>query len=185
MQCVERTLDYMDGLVCMALLRARNIDAHLFDQNFVRQNWLEILAYGGFRIMVRGQDLHVAQGVLADYRRGALQSAEAEEDRPTCPACDAHAGEFDPRQRRWVFVAYFVNGLVLGMSAMFLDDPLIPYLVFSCAFWLVMMMTHLLRFIVNDRLQCARCHHAWRELPRTPFFQQQRQAEIALADQNA
>ncbi|MBL0165036.1 MAG: hypothetical protein IPP82_15680 [Xanthomonadales bacterium] len=183
MRCVERTLEYMDGLVFVALLRGRNIEAHLFDENFVRQNWFYTLVYGGFRVMVPAPDLQIARETLVEFRSGAMRCDEDEMDRPKCPACRAHSSEFDHRQRRRVFLAYFVCSLVLALLMEFLSDPLIPYLALSSLLWLAMSMPWLLRYVVNNRLRCGECAHAWRELPRVPFAQQQRDAEEALAMQ--
>ncbi len=185
MRCVERTLDYMDGLVFVALLRGTGIQAHLFDENFVRQNWFEILAYGGFRIMVPAQDLQTAREILAEFRRGALQLDESEVGRPRCPACHAYSCEFDHRQRRWVFLAALVYLLVQSLLSIFLVGGWILYLVLTSAFLLVTSMPFLLRFVVNNRLRCVECAHAWRDLPRVPFGRQQRETEEALTVQGA
>ena len=183
MRCVERVPEYMDGLLLVALLRAREIDAQLFDENFVRQDWFKILAYGGFRVMVPARDWQDAQRTLVEFRSGALHYAEDEMDRPICPACHAYSGEFDHRQRRWVFLAYFINALVLSLCVIFLAEPLIVFFALTCVFWLAMMMPGLLRFIVNNRLRCSFCSHAWREPPLMPFSRQQQAAENALNPQ--
>jgi hypothetical protein len=183
MRCVERTPEYLDSLVLLALLHSRQIDAKLFDENIARQNWFEILAYGGFRIMVPSPDLPLARETLVEYRSGILQRTDEETGLSTCPACHAQSGEFDHRQRRWVFLGCFVNGLVLIALAIFREEPLVPYLVFSCVFWLLLMMPWLLRYVINNRLRCSRCRHAWRESPRTPFAQQQLDVESALTRQ--
>ncbi|MBK7209224.1 MAG: hypothetical protein IPH99_02495 [Xanthomonadales bacterium] len=185
MRCVERTFEYMDGLVFVCLLRSRQIDAQLFDENIVRQNWFHILVYGGFRVMVPAHDLQAAGEVLVEFRSGVLRCDDDEMDRPTCPACHAQSGEFDHRQRRWVFHAGIVLWLAPGLVAEFLRDPLIPFFFLSSAFWLAMSMPWLLRFIVHNRLRCAECAHAWRDLPRVPFGRQQRDAEEALTVQGA
>lgn len=178
--CVERTFEYMDGLVFVAMLRARNIEAHLFDENFVRQDWFYILVYGGFRIMVPSKDLQIAQETLAEFRCGVLLCDEDEMSWPACPACHAHGGEFDPRPRRWVFLAYIVGQIVLA-ALLLLDSGWIPYFVLNSVFSLATLMPCLLRLSVNNRLRCSECAHAWRELPLVPFAQQQRNAENALA----
>lgn len=180
MRCVERTLEYMDGLVFVALFRARSIDAVLFDENFVRLNWFEVLAYGGFRIMVPTQDLQAAREILIEFRSGALERDEEEMDRSTCPACHAHSGEFDNRQRRWIFVAYLAFGLATDFLSLLLDDSVVPYFVFTSAFMVATSIPCLLRFVANNRLRCSQCAHAWHEWPRVPFAQQQRDSENAL-----
>jgi hypothetical protein len=181
MKCVERIPEYMDGLVFVSLLRARHFDAQLFDENFVRQNWFEILAFGGFRIMVPAPNLQAARETLAEFRAGALQIDEDEMDRSICPACNARVGGFDHRQRRWVFLAYLVHQLVLALLLIFMVDAWIPYFVLMSTFSLATLMPCLRRYVVNNRLRCAQCGHAWRELPQLPFSQQQRDAEVALA----
>jgi hypothetical protein len=181
MKCVERIPEYMDGLVLVSLLRARHIDAQLFDENFVRQNWFEILAFGGFRIMVPASNLQAARENLAEFRGGALLVDDDEMDRSICPACDARAGRFDHRQRRWVFLACLVHQVVLALLLMFMVDGWIPYFVLISSFSLATLIPCLLRYVVNNRLRCAQCSHAWRELPRLSFSQQQRDAEAALA----
>jgi hypothetical protein len=132
--------------------------------------------------MVPGRDLVLARDLLAEYRSGTLQSDEGRTNLPICPGCHAPSGNFDLRQRRWVILAFLVIGLVLALLLTVLDAPLIPYFVLSYAFWLVLMMPHLLRHVVNNRLQCGQCHHAWRELPQAPFSEQQRQTENASAE---
>lgn len=183
MRCVERSYEYLDGLTLVALLRANDVDAQLFDENFVRQNWFKILAYGGFRIMLPAQDWQHAQQILVEFRSGALQYAGDEMARPACPACYTHSGEFDHRQRRWVFLAYFIHSLVLSLLMIFLVEPLIVYFALTSFFWLAMMMPSLLRFIVNNRLRCSKCNHAWREPPLMSFAQQQQAAENGLNPQ--
>ncbi|MEZ5462129.1 hypothetical protein [Dokdonella sp.] len=178
-RCVDWTPDYLDGLVLVALLRSRDIDAQLFDENFVRQDWFRILAYGGFRIAVPALDLQSSREVLTDYRRGALQLPDEELHGPSCPACHDSSAGFDHRQRRWIFLAFLFVCTAQTISILAFDTPA-PYLILQIVISLAMMMPWLVRYVVNNRMRCPQCLHAWRELPRIPFARQQKDADIAL-----
>ncbi|HOX71223.1 MAG: hypothetical protein WAS23_07320 [Dokdonella sp.] len=160
MRCVERTCDYLDGLALVALLRANDLDAHLFDENFVRLDWLQIFAYGGFRVMVPLSQLEMASGLAEAYRTGALRFAEEECDHSCCPQCSGLETEWNPRPRDWVRFVLFLFG-PLGLLS----------LVFGLGF------TH--------RLRCRTCHHRWRERPVASFGELQSRAEGALNPHNA
>lgn len=181
MRCVDWTPDHLHGLILVALLHSWGIDARLFDENFVRQNWLKTLAYGGFRIVVPAKDLQSSREILADCRRGALQSPDEESERADCPACHSRSVGFDHRQRRWIFLAYLTICILQAVLLIADTDRVDLYLGLELLVVLAKMMPWLLRYIVNNRLRCSDCLHAWRELPRTPFARQQQEAELASA----
>lgn len=66
---VDWAADHPDGLVMVPLLQSEGIDAFLHNENFVRQDWLNILAYGGFRVLVRAPDSAAAVALLSAVPR--------------------------------------------------------------------------------------------------------------------
>src|SRR5262249_17210914 len=48
---VFRTYDLLEAHIVAALLREHGIEAWAFDVDFVRLNWFEMLAFGGFRVV--------------------------------------------------------------------------------------------------------------------------------------
>jgi hypothetical protein len=155
MHCVHWTAEYIEGHVIVGLLRANGMDAWLFDENFVRQDWFAILGYGGFRIMVPRRAVPDARQIISDYRNGKLELDNELAPGPACPRCASQETEADLWPRRWVFLAYFFVGMIALLPA-------------------------LLRRIVYGRYRCTRCRRTWREPRASSFGDQQQEAEIAL-----
>lgn len=158
MRCVEWSAEYVEAHVIAMLLRAHDVEAVVFDENFVRQNWFELLGDGGFRIMSPEQQLPEAKRLVAAYRSDILQVHDTRDDEPECPHCGAHETGQDPQPRRMLFLVYIVFG------------------------WLIALVPMLIRRLVVGRYRCRQCRHTWHEPRSAPFGSQQRDAESALAE---
>lgn len=156
LRCIERPLEYMDAQILAALLRANAIHAFVFDENFVRQNWLHVLAYGGFRVVVAAEQAAEADRVISDFRSGVLQLRPEPSLDPECPHCSCKDTEPDPRPRRFVFMALIITCMIAFFPS-------------------------LVRRLIYGRFRCRRCRTSWREPRSAPFAKQQQDAEIALA----
>lgn len=180
MRCVERTFEYFDGLALVALLRANDLDAQLFDENFVRQNWFHIIVYGGFRVVVPDHELESALQFRDSWRRGELSLTADECEEPTCPTCYNPSAQTDLTLRRRVFAIYFLAYFFLAVQFAFAIAS--PWLLFASTltFSILLLLPNLLRHFVVGRYRCSSCGHAWRAHPDRPFFEQQRQTEAAL-----
>ncbi len=109
--CIDWSAEYLDGLVLVALLRSEGFDATLANENFLRQHWFHVFAYGGYRVMLPSTEASRAIPLLAAYRAGELSLDEATIDTPACLPCagvDTHA---DPLPRRQVFLLFIVCAL--------------------------------------------------------------------------
>ncbi len=180
MRCVERTYEYLDGLALVALLRANDLDAQLFDENFVRQDWFYVMLYGGFRVMVPTNELESALLLRDAYHRGELSLKEDACEDPTCPSCDSPAGETDLVPRRRVFAAFFLGYFLIGIQIAvekWGKELLVASMLVAS---LPLLLPNLLRHFVIGRYRCSVCGHAWKAIPDRPFFEQQIQAEAAL-----
>ena len=184
MRRVDRTPEYLDGHIMVALLRANGIGAALFDENLVRQHWFHVFAYGGFRVMVPESDQAQARDILDACRRGELNLPADDVDIPSCPACHERSGETDPQPRRNVFLAYLAWCLVTGVISMFEGIP--EWLVFGMlmAPYVAMLLVPALRHLVIGRYLCGKCGNAWREPMATPFGDLQKHAEAASSSPN-
>lgn len=180
MRCVERTYEYLDGLALVALLRANELDAHLFDENFVRQDWLHIIVYGGFRVMVPENELERALQLRDSSHNGVLSLTTDECTDPICPACQESSGHTDLAPRRRVFAAFITTYFFYGIQIGFEIGGLPLLFASVLAFTLFTLMPNLLRHFLVGRYRCSSCLHAWKAPPDRPFFEQQLQAEAAL-----
>ena len=180
MKCVDWSPDHLDGLIVIALLRANGLDAVLFGENFVRQDWFQILAYDGFRTMVPGHQVADARILVDAYRDGSLELPAAEIDRPACPDCGHVGTEPDPSPRRWLMLAYVV--CIVGISF----APVLAWSGHMFEFVLVFLLTitaampGFIRSLVIGRYRCTDCRACWRERAGQPFFRQQRESDAAL-----
>ncbi len=123
MRCVHWTPDYFDGLVIIAMLQAGDIDARLFGENFVRQNWLKILAYDGFRVMAPTHQIKAAHGMIVDFQNGVFALPAEETERAFCPGCRLRAGETDLAPRRRAFLTFIVANICFDFSVALLFNP--------------------------------------------------------------
>lgn len=173
------TYDLLDAHLLTALLREHGVDAWLFDADFVRQDWFKMLAYGGYRIMVRAEDLAAASGILQERRAGRY--ALANDTREPCPRCTCHTVIEDLQPRRNVFLAMIV--MVIASSFAFLPrwhlSPrqfvgilALQIVLYATVPWLVM------RYF-KWRQRCTHCGHRWREPPRHSYAELARMAESA------
>ncbi|SFN25585.1 hypothetical protein [Dokdonella immobilis] len=176
MRCVERTLDQLDGLTVVALLRSRDLQAQLFDENLVRQNWFEIIFYGGFRVMAPDSQLGEARELVAAYRRGELALAEDLVERPPCPRCDGGSGDADAGARRNLWSAYILLSVFeLALIAFWgAAEVLLGLFAIWMAFVVIILFGD--RLLVG-RYRCNRCGNAWVTRRDEPFSDQQRRAE--------
>lgn len=164
MRCVDWTAGYLDGQVIVALLRAEGLHAHLFDQHTVRQDWFQILAYGGFRVMVPASELEAARALIDSFRDGTLTLPDDANDRPACPHCGDRAGVADPRPQRRAFAAYL---LWSAATTALLATGVETFAVVAAAFapWLAMLAVPIWRRCFIGRYRCAACTRAWRAAP--------------------
>ncbi len=176
MRSVERTYEYLDGLALVALLRADNLDAQLFDENFVRQNWFHILAYGGFRVMVPSTELDHALQLCDSYHRGEFSLISEECEEPTCPACHRYSGKTDLTPRRRVFATLFLAYFFVGIPFNFATWDAGLLIMSTLGVSLPLLMPNLLRHFVSGRYRCSNCDHVWKSHPDRPFSEQQLQA---------
>lgn len=155
MRCVERTYEYLDGLILVGFLRSNGFDTHLFDENFVRLDWSSVLAYGGFRITVPSHQEAAANELIESYRQGAFAFPEEECDIYECPVCFSQHTQWNSRHRDWIRFALF----------MIWPWGLLP-LIFGYDF------TH--------RFHCPACGHHWHQQSHASFAELQVQTESAL-----
>lgn len=158
MRCVEWSAEYLEAHVIAMLLRAHDVEAVVFDENFVRQNWFELLGYGGFRIMAPEHQFAEAKSLVSAYRSDNLQVRDTRDGEPECPHCGGRETGQDPRPRRMLFLLYIPFGCLIALAPM------------------------LIRRLVVGRYRCRQCRHAWREPRSAAFGHQQRDAESALAE---
>jgi hypothetical protein len=110
MRRAHTTFDLLEGHILTGMLRDSGIEARLFDADFVRQDWFKILAYGGYRVVVRDEDVSDARTLLNQYHEDAL--ALTGEHHSPCPNCLHAAASDDPQPRRNVFLAMLVLPVV-------------------------------------------------------------------------
>lgn len=196
--CVDWRADYLDALVIMSMLRAEGIDAFLPDDNMVRQNWFQALAYGGFRIVVPTPKKDHAEAILTLYREGQLavvddpttvnDELDTQADAAACPHCHQHSTTADGRPRRLAFAA-LLAGEVGGFVAAPLDVIWLPAVIATAFGWIVltmewallitllaMLIPGLLRFWLLRRYCCNACGNRWWEAPSGRFADLQRSA---------
>ena len=112
---VDRFSTPWEAHLTRALLESENIDAFLFDEHLIWNNWFHSTAYGYVKLLVPIQQREAAEALLSDMRRGVLQAAlyaELELPMPTCPACGAT--EFSPVITASDRAAQFLTAAMLG-----------------------------------------------------------------------
>lgn len=167
MRCVDWTAEYLDGQVIVALLRAEGLHAHLFDQHMVRQDWFQILAYGGFRVMVPAPEFEAARALTEAFRDGRLRLGDDPTERPACPRCRDGVGAADPRPLRRAFATYLAwSAATTGLLATGIETALV--VAAACAPWCAMLAVPVWRHWLVGRYRCPACTHAWRAAPE-PF----------------
>jgi hypothetical protein len=173
---VDWAAEHLDGLVIVALLQSEGIDAFLHNENFVRQDWFYILAYGGFRILVPAQDAAASIALLAAFRAGELALDEAIADHPRCPECAGTRSENDPRPRRQVFNAFLF--CVYGAFPLMIGESITGSATIGALGAMLLIVPYLatlapgvLRWHVLRRYRCLDCNTRWRA-PALPGFGQ-------------
>jgi hypothetical protein len=166
------TYDLLEAHLITATLREHAIDAWLFDADFVRQDWLASIAYGGYRIVVPDAATGDARQVLQEYKNGNL--ALADEQRAVCPNCGEPQGIENPSPRRHVFLALIVWPWIVTIASI-AWNPSTTQLVFAFAsqICLYLFLPWLAIRYFKWPSRCGACGHRWRE-PR-----QYRHAELA------
>jgi hypothetical protein len=116
MQRVYWTLDLLEAHIVADFLRAQGVDAQIFDADFVRQDWLASLAYGGFRVVAPDEECGVAKKLIADLSANAFALESDQIETPECPRCGAHDAVEDPMPRR-----------IASVFLLFLKIPGVPF----------------------------------------------------------
>lgn len=113
MQRVYWTVDLLEAHAIAGFLRSQGIEARVFDADFVRQDWLAALAYGGYRVVVAGGDVAAARDLLARRRNGQFALPDEDHAAP-CPRCGSLDVHEDPTWRRVAFAVLFLLQLPIA-----------------------------------------------------------------------
>ena len=155
MQRVHWTVDLLEAHVIAGFLRAEGVDAEVFDADFVRQDWLAALAYGGYRVVTADEDAAAARQLIAHRQANDFALDEDDPEKPACPRCSSIDVDDDPVPRRVASAFLF---FFLHLSVFLL--PLVPF---------------------KWRYRCDTCGKRWQALPKLPFRDLARQADVADA----
>lgn len=173
------TAEYAEAHIVVAMLRANDVDSHVFDRNMVRQDWFKTLAFGGYRVMVADADVERAKALLEDYRAGRLALDDTTIDRPACPRCRS-PGREDPDPRRLIFALILGGELVSFAIVMLVGHVFEGSVPFAVGIYIVgglLVPIALSRFLRN-RYRCTACTTRWRARP-TPYAEAAREVEAA------
>jgi hypothetical protein len=184
MQRVYRCFDLLQAHAIAASLRHDGIQAHVFDADFVRQDWFKMLAYGGFRIVVPNEDASRAAENIRLYQEGALSLHDVEG--AACPNCGEHSGHDDPQPRRNVFIAMFVLAAA-EIPVLLSAHPSAIGLLEASAVLIALGVTLpwlLIRYF-KWRYRCSACNFRWRESRRHSWKELSRLAEAAESETGA
>jgi hypothetical protein len=164
MRRVYTTYDLLEAHVITQMLREHDIEAWLFDADFVRQNWFRMIAYGGFRILVRDESVGDGLQLLREYRNGNL--ALADEFRLHCPNCAHTTGIDDPQPRRNVFLAMIA--IIVVWPCILLSWHPSPAallagsgILIGLSFFITWIVIHYFKW----RMRCEDCGFRWRKQP--------------------
>ena len=160
---IHTTYDLLEAHLITAMLREHGIDALLFDADFVRQNWLESIAYGGYRIMVSDDgQIGEALDILREYRNGTM--AVLGEHCLICPSCSKQQGIENPSPRRHVFLVLIVLPWITAI-ALIAWKPSTVQLVcaFAAQIGLYLLLPWLAIWYFKWPSRCDACGHRWRE----------------------
>lgn len=172
---IHTTYDLLEAHLITAMLREHGIDAWLFDADFVRQDWFKSIAYGGYRILVRDEDVADAHTLLNQYDDEELALIG---EQTLCPQCAHAAGRDDPQPRRNVFLAMLALPIVEFFA--FLHWKLSPIgvlVAFAVQFCLYATLPWLVLWYFKWRLRCADCGHRWRQPPSLSYAELARMAD--------
>jgi hypothetical protein len=108
---VYRSLDLLEAEIVCQFLRSHDIDADVLSQYFLRQDWIRLLAYGGFHVVVTAENQAQALSLLKEWKAGEWDlervDPSIEIDRVICPAC----GSSKTHENTWPRRALIVLGL--------------------------------------------------------------------------
>jgi hypothetical protein len=164
MRRIHTTYDPLEAHLTTAMLREHGIDAWLFDADFVRQDWLKAIAFGGYRIMVSDDFSANAGKVLQEYKNGTL--ALDDEQHPACPNCGEQRGIENPSPRRHVFLALIVWPWIATIASI-AWKPSTTQLVFAFAsqIGLYLFLPWLAIWYFKWPSRCGACGYRWRQPP--------------------
>jgi hypothetical protein len=165
---VDTTFDLPEAHIVVGLLRSEGIDAHVFDADFVRQDWFRAIAYGGYRILVADEDVPVAIERIRVYREAKPALSDAA-DAP-CPLCSSCTYRDDPRPRRWVFALYILPSLIEVPIILFGHPSEVQqFFWFVIDFAVYVMLALLAIAYLKRRYVCDNCGHRWRDSHRHTY----------------
>lgn len=172
---IHTTYDLLEAHLITAMLREHGIDAWLFDADFVRQDWFKSIAYGGYRILVRDEDMAEARTLLNQYDDEELALIC---EHALCPHCGRAAGRDDPQPRRNVFLAMLALPIVEFFAFLHWKfSPIDMPAAFAVQFCLYATLPWLVLRYFKWRLRCADCGHRWRQPPSLSYAELMRLAE--------
>src|SRR5262249_25032029 len=133
---VHTTFDLLEAHIVAALLREHGIEAWAFDVDFVRLNWFEMQAFGGFRVVASDASVGDAAALVQEYRNGNLSIAQGAAE--VCPHCGTAAPMENPQPRRNVFIAFIVFWLaqfplLFEISTLWKDHAVIEALLLAAS----------------------------------------------------
>lgn len=184
MRRVHTSFDWFDAHIIVARLREEEIDAHVFDSNFVNLNWFKMLAFRGFRIVVPDSSASMAVEIIEQYRTGILKLHDA--DHEHCPSCTSPNVSDDPVPRRITFVGILASELVLSLllfEVRNLSNAGFVALLVAVIF-LVLMAPMISVNFFKWRYRCAACRHRWKGLPQHSYSELMALANAADARQS-
>jgi predicted RNA-binding Zn-ribbon protein involved in translation (DUF1610 family) len=177
-QCIHTTYDLLEGHIIVSMLRENDIEAWLFNADFVRQNWLQSIAYGGFRIMVADSCVVDAIAQIKNYKSGTMSLTDASTD--ICPRCGSLEIQEDPRPRRNVFIFLIVEPVFLLPFFLAKRMSVVEILVvIAMTFVSYGFLFAFLPAYFKSRYRCTNCGNRWKRLPHVPYSELAQQAEAA------
>ncbi|MBD8882238.1 DUF2007 domain-containing protein [Rhodanobacter sp. 7MK24] len=99
MRCVHRSYDHAEAEIVAGLLREEGCIAFVFENGLSRLKWYQVIAFGGFLVMVPDACLVQARDVLDHWRRGDYR-LDCDD---CCPRCQSTDIEGNPNYRGWAF----------------------------------------------------------------------------------
>lgn len=181
MRRIHWAAEVQDAHLVEGLLRANGIQAWSFDSGIVRLNWMNMLAYGGCRVMVGDADVEQALQIVSAYRTGGLALQDDEADMPRCPACVTCAAHDDPAPRRGVFAFLLAYSWFLPVVLLIANR-------YGASRWIewtsgvlavALVIPGVVGRLIKSRLLCSHCGHAWRAPPRSSFGEMARAVDTA------
>jgi predicted RNA-binding Zn-ribbon protein involved in translation (DUF1610 family) len=180
MQCIYTTYDLLEGHIIVLMLRENDIEAWLFNADFVRQNWLQSIAYGGYRIMATDSSVGDALALIQNYKSGSVALEADASD--VCPRCGSQEIKQDLQPRRNVFL-FLIAQNVLAFPFLLMQKMSVA-LVFTwimVVFLLNCFLLALLPMYFKSRYRCTNCGNHWKAHPRVPYSELARQADAGDA----